>query len=74
MNTPCARAIRLGAALAAALLLGGCGSSEPPPPREEDKALLRAIQEPQDKARDAAQQAMEASKQRTDEALKAAEE
>ena len=34
------------------LALTACGSDAPPPqPREEDRALERAIQEPQDKAR-----------------------
>lgn len=31
--------------------LAACHPSEPPPPREADRALERAIQEPQDKAR-----------------------
>ena len=36
----------------AALLLAACGSDAPPPePREQDRALQRAIQAPQDKAR-----------------------
>lgn len=35
-----------------ALLLAACGSDTPPPePREQDRALERAIQAPQDKAR-----------------------
>lgn len=37
-------------ALPLAFVLVAC-SSEPPPPREQDRALQRAIQEPQDKAR-----------------------
>lgn len=38
-------------ALPLAFVLVACSSEPPPPPREQDRALQRAIQEPQDKAR-----------------------
>lgn len=60
--------------LATLSLLAACGAGEPPPAREEHKALQRAIQEPQEKARAAAQQAAAAAQQRADAADKAAEE
>ena len=48
--------------------LGACGS-EPPPPREEDRALERAIQEPQDKAR-AVEDQLEQARRAQDEKLR----
>jgi hypothetical protein len=49
-------------------LLGAC-SSEAPPPREEDRALERAIQEPQDKAR-AVEDQLEQARRAQDEKLR----
>ena len=48
--------------------LGAC-SSESPPPREEDRALERAIQEPQDKAR-AVEDQLEQTRRAQDEKLR----
>lgn len=61
------RYLMSAAALCSALLLAAC---EPAPrePREEDKALLRAIEAPQDKARAVEADVLEAQK-RTDQAL-----
>ncbi len=44
-------ALRLAGCLAAISLLAACSRPADEPPREEDKALQRAIEAPQDKAR-----------------------
>lgn len=49
-------------------VLAACGS-EPPPPREQDRALERAIQEPQDKAR-AVEEQLEQARRAQDEKLR----
>lgn len=46
-----------------------CSPSAPPPPREQDRALERAIQEPQDKAR-AVEDQLEAARRAQDEKLR----
>ena len=65
--TTTTRHLLTAAALCATLLLAAC---EPAPrePRDEDKALLRAIEAPQDKARAVEADVLEAQK-RTDDAL-----
>lgn len=62
--------LRPGFVLLVALpLLAACGRSEPPPPREADRALERAIQEPQDKAR-AVEDQLEQARRAQDEKLR----
>ena len=62
--------MRLPVCLSLAVLLAACSQPAPPPPSERDKALLRTIEEPQQRAK-AVEADLLKSQRRVDEALDA---
>lgn len=61
--------IASGLLLSGVVALAACSQDAAPPPREQDRALERAIQEPQDKAR-AVEEQLEQARRAQDEKLR----